>query len=83
MPEDIKLVIVKQLNKQQNIPLKMFKHKELKKMSQVLKRVTRKSDSFEAKNKERKGGSSLLHSTINMKKTPKQPHILIYFIVHF
>lgn len=43
-------------------------------MSQVLKRVTRKSDSFEAKNKERKGGSSLLHSTINMKKNPT-PHI--------
>lgn len=51
-------------------------------MSQVLKRVTRKSDSFEAKNKERKGGSSLLHSTINMKKN-KKTHILIYFIVHF
>lgn len=45
-------------------------------MSQVLKRVTRKSDSFEAKNKERKGGSSLLHSTINMKKKTKTtPHI--------
>lgn len=45
-------------------------------MSQVLKRVTRKSDSFEAKNKERKGGSSLLHSTINVKKNKKTtPHI--------
>lgn len=52
-------------------------------MSQLLKtkRVTRKS--FEAKNKERKGGSSLLHSTINTKKNPT-PHIdLLGWLVIF